>query len=60
MNIYVTHEVNNQSALIAKRTSQILKNGQDINIQMKSGTRCSRYSKHTLPHVCHPPVPYSC
>ena len=32
--MYVPHEVKNQRAL-AKRTSQIMKNGQDVNIQMK-------------------------
>ena len=54
MNIEVPHEVKNQGAL-AKRTSQILKNGQDVIIQMGSGTRCSGESKHTLalPHAWH-------
>ena len=33
------YEVKNQRAL-AKRTSQIMKNGQYVNIQMRSGTRC--------------------
>ena len=33
----IPHEVKNQRAL-AKRTSQIMKNGQDVNIQMRSGT----------------------
>ena len=45
----VPHEVKNQRA-IAKRTSQIMKNGQDVIIQMEgciiskmgSGTRCFR------------------
>ena len=37
VNIYVPHEVKNQRAL-AKRTSQILKNEQDVNTQMRSGT----------------------
>ena len=41
MNIYVPHEVKNQRAL-AKRTSKIMKNEQDVNIQMRSGTSCSR------------------
>ena len=41
MNIQVPHEVKNQRAL-AKRTYQIMKSGQDVNIQMRSGTRCSR------------------
>ena len=37
MNIKVPHEVKNQHSL-AKRTSQIMKNGQDVNIQMRNGT----------------------
>ena len=41
ININVPHEVKYQRA-IAKRTSQMMENGQDINIQMRSGTRCSR------------------
>ena len=48
MNIEVPHEVNNQRAL-AKRTSQIMKIGQDVTIQMKSGT--PEASQHTLPHA---------
>ena len=39
--INVPHEVKYQRA-IAKRTSQMMLNGQDVNIQMRSGTRCSR------------------
>ena len=35
--ISVPHEVKNQRALV-KRTSQIMKNGQDITIQIGSGT----------------------
>ena len=38
---YVPREVKNIRAL-AKRTSQIMKNGQHVTIQMRSGTRCSR------------------
>ena len=41
MNILVPHEVKNQRAL-AKRTSQIMINGQDVNIRKRSGTRCFR------------------
>ena len=41
MIIHVPHEVKYQRALV-KRTSQIMQNGQDVNIQMRSGTRCSR------------------
>ena len=49
MNIYVPHEVKYQRAL-DKRTSQIMKNGQDVISKMErciisemgSGTRCSR------------------
>ena len=37
----VPHEVKNHHAL-AKRTSQIMQNGQDVTIQMRSGSRCSR------------------
>ena len=37
----VPHEVKNQRA---KTTSQIMKNGQDLNIQMRSGT-ISRHSR---------------
>ena len=33
----VPHEVKNQRAL-AKRTSQIMINGEDVNIQMRCGT----------------------
>ena len=47
--MYVPHEVKNQRALV-KRTSQIMKYGQDVaikmgqmqNIQLGRGTRCSR------------------
>ena len=42
----VPHEVKNQRAL-AKRTSQIMINGEDVNIQMRSGTD----SQHTVPHA---------
>ena len=42
INIYVPHEVKYQGALLAKRTSQLLQNGQDVNIQMRSGTMCFR------------------
>ena len=35
MNVYVPHEVKNQRAL-AKRTSQIMKNGQYLNIRIRS------------------------
>ena len=48
--MYVPHQVKNQRS-IAKRTSQLMKNGQDVNIRLRSGTRCSRLSKHTLPHA---------
>ena len=41
INICVPHEVKNQRAFV-KRTSEIMLNGQDVNIQMRSGTRCSR------------------
>ena len=43
INIYVPHEleVKYQCAL-DKMTSQSMKNGQDVNIQMRSSTRCSR------------------
>ena len=40
INIQVPHEVKYQREV--KRTSQILKNGQNVNIQMRSGTGCSR------------------
>ena len=40
--IEVPHEVKNQRAL-TERTSQIMINGQDVNIRMRSGTRCSSY-----------------
>ena len=43
------HEVKNQRAL-AKRTSQIMINGQDVKIQMGSGTRCSRLNIPCLMH----------
>ena len=47
--MYVPHEVKNQRALV-KKTSRIMKYGQDVaiqkghmlNIQFGSGTRCSR------------------
>ena len=41
INVHVPHEVKNLRAS-AKRTSQIMKNEQDVNIQMRSGTTCSR------------------
>ena len=41
MNIQVPHEVKSKCAL-ANRTSQRMKNGQVVNIQIRSGTRCSR------------------
>ena len=41
MNIYVHPEVKNQRTL-AKRTSQMMKNGRVVNTQMRSGTKCSR------------------
>ena len=41
LNIQVPHEVKNQLA-VAKMTSQLMQNGQDVNIQMRSSTRCSR------------------
>ena len=41
INIKVPHEVKNRRAL-AKRTSQIMKNGQDVKLQVRSGTKCSR------------------
>ena len=41
INIYVSHEVKYHRA-IAKRTSHMMLNGQDVNIIMRSGTRCSR------------------
>ena len=50
INTYVPHEVKYQRAL-AKRTPQPMQNGQDVNIQTRSGTRCPRQSKHTLPHA---------
>ena len=37
----VLHEVKNQHVLV-KRTSKIMNNGQDVIIQMGSGTRCFR------------------
>ena len=40
MNIQVPPEVRNQRA-IAKMTSQITKNGHDVNIQTGSGNMCS-------------------
>ena len=39
-NKQVPHEVKYQS-VIAKRTFKIMKNGQDVNIQIGSGTRDS-------------------
>ena len=36
INKYVPHEVKNLRAS-AKRTSEIMQNGQDVNIQMRSG-----------------------
>ena len=41
LNIEVQHEVKHQRAS-ANRTPQIMKNGQDVYIQMRSGTECSR------------------
>ena len=41
IDICVPLEVKNQRAL-AKMTSQIMYNGQNVNIQVRSGTRCSR------------------
>ena len=51
--IQVRHEVKNQRA-IAERTSQIMKYAQDVIIQNGHmyNTRCSRKSKHILPHAC--------
>ena len=52
----VPREVKHQHA-IAKRTSQIMIYGQDVIIQIgkmyyiQNSTRCSRWSKHTLPHA---------
>ena len=37
INIYVPHEIKNQCAL-GKTTSKIMKNRQDANIEMRSGT----------------------
>ena len=31
--------------------SQMMKNGQDVIIQRASGTWCSGYNKHALPHA---------
>ena len=47
--MYVPHEVQNQRAL-AKRTSQIIKNRQDVNIQMSSsnGSGTSNHGYITL------------
>ena len=32
----------------------------DAIVQMGSGTRCSRQSKHTMPHACHSPLSIRC
>ena len=39
---YISSSCGQESTCIAKRTSQTMKHGQDVNIQMRSGTRCSR------------------
>ena len=41
INIQIPHEVKNQRA-ICKRASLIVKNKQDVIIQVGSGTRCTR------------------
>ena len=37
-----------------------MKNGQDVILQMASGTRCSGQSKHTLPHAWLSPLSIRC
>ena len=32
----------------------------DAIVQMVSGTRCPRQSKHTMPHACHLPLSIRC
>ena len=42
INILVPHKVRYQRVVKRLGLPKIMKNGQDVNIQMRSGTRCSR------------------